>query len=174
MKSYYALDVPQQSGKQLCAALTQSFATIGYPDCAFSETVLPDTGVEEILFLQTPIEPAGDTTRIFFRLQCDHDTDELLAKTLLNEHFISNTAVGLERCNLFALEILVTALVARDITIAYIRSANAPRALMRVANKTAKGKASWIERVLGTPSLNELLQDYADTLIAKGLTSRSS
>lgn len=174
MKSYYALGVPQQSGEQLCAALTQSFATIGYPDCAFSEALLPDIGVTAIQYLQTPIEPAENVTTIYFRLQCDHDTDELLAKTLLNEHFISNVAAGLERSNLFALEILVTALVARDITIAYIRSANAPRALMRVASKSAKGKASWIERVLGTPSLNELLQDYADNLIAKGLTSRAS
>lgn len=173
MKSYYALDVPQHSGEQLCSAITQSFATVGFDGCACTESLPPEKTPCVIQFLDTPIEPVEALTRIYIRIHCEHDAEALLAQTLLNEDFISKVAAGIERQNLFALEILVTALVARDITLAYVRSANAPKALMRVASKAAEAKASWIERVLGTPSLNELMRDYADRLLALGLTSHT-
>lgn len=170
MKSYYALDVPQHSSAQVCSAITQAFVTNGFGNCACIET-LPSEKISGVIqYLDTPIEPVESVTRIYLRLQSSENPELLLSRTLLDESFISKVAGAIDRANLFSLEILVTAFVARDITLAYTRSANAPKALFRVANRVAADKASWIERILCTPDLGALMEQYADKLIAIGPT----
>lgn len=115
-----------------------------------------------------PVEPADDTKSLFIELE---GGEASLKQTLLSDSFFMQAFAqypsDVPAEDLFASECIVTSILARDITFAFLQNQK-PKKLMAQAKSTAK-QGLWVEDKLGTPNLSDMLLSFADNLLARGL-----
>lgn len=163
-RSRFVVQVPVSDSLNLASALNKAFITVNFPACKCSTT--PFNGTHE--HVVSPID-ACDTQPIYFEIDSHLPVQDAIEQSLISETFALAVFRSTLAGNRFAMECLVTAFMARDVTLTYIAQ---PSSLAKIKASAARASAqprTWIEDILSTPSLSHLMHGYADDLIARGI-----
>ena len=161
MHNYFALDL---TSSDLIAVLNNTFELQKIDALA---SIKP-FGIQDTQYIACPIEVPSQLVRVYFRLPAEENSPlDPLQQVLLNESFLRHLINTLQAPS-FDLELLVTACASIGIQKAYARAARRPTVVMNSA-RDASQRFGWLETVAGIPDLGEVLNGYADDLLAHGL-----
>lgn len=149
---------------RLCLAISRAFADLGIRAEASPQPRSLGCIAEH---LPCPIEPA-EKHHIWITIHDDISVSAFLEATFLNADFIMAVMPAAQsEDDLLTLECLVTACSARTIAQAFLKRTT-PRRLQQAALAESKkpGRRHIAEKILGVPSLPDLLVGFADDLVA--------
>lgn len=167
MKATFAIDTPVSSA-DLVKALQAVLQANGGQSCV---SLSPPNAAQTIEHWPSPLIADEETQRIFISI--DYPLAELKNK-LLDEQLFNALVIAYGQqppsTDLLAVESIVVSCAAREVTDVYMQSSHRSMAKRVTTQATAAAqKTKWIERCLGTPSVKDLMDGFADGLLARGL-----